>query len=214
MRGREIWRECLAGKTTWITMIQRRRRAGKAEGRNIKGSTPYYRLIQALRLSAWQSQALQNCCTQQSAWQTWVFPHHFHWGLVLVCLRRSPSTTEQEQDERAWITVLARELPIHTGHEFDSHFQDMLCSCALTFIGQETQNEDLNETGYWLFSGLQQITKQPITNHQPSNKYSLFSMPDPDLTLSNSKQHTSVSRLQAHLLAAMILDPFQTGSRP
>jgi len=109
-----------------------------------------------------------------------------------------------------------KELPIHTGHEFDSHLQAMLCSCALTFLGQETQDEDLNETSYWLFPVLEQIIKQPITNNQPNNKNSpLLPMPDPDLTLpSNSKQHTSVSRLQSHLLAAVTLDPFQTSSRP
>lgn len=109
-----------------------------------------------------------------------------------------------------------KELPFRTGHEFVSHLQGMICSCTSPFLDRKAQNEDLLETGCWLFSGLDKIAIQPITNHQLRNKDSpLFPMLDSDLTLlSNSKLHTSVSRLQSHLLAPVILDPFQTSSKP
>lgn len=156
-------------------MIQRRCRAGNAEGRNIQGSTGYYRLMQTLRLSIWQSQALQNCCTLQSAWQTWIFPHHFHWGLALVSLRMSPSTTEQEQDEGAWITVLTGSYTLIQVTSLTVICRPCSAAVPSPSLDRKAQNEDLSETGWWLFSGLDKIAIQPTTNHQPSNKDSRLS---------------------------------------
>lgn len=137
---------------------------------------------------------------------------NFHWDQALVCLRRSPSTTEQEQDLNCHPH---KELPIHTGHEFDSHLQGMLCSYTLTLLGQESTEwrpECNRLLAFWEAWSKSHNSLQLIIS--PVKDSPLFSVPGPDLTLSKSKQLAWFSRLQSHLLAAMIPNAFQTSSRP
>lgn len=101
--------------------------------------------------------------------------------------RENTKRTEQEQDERAGIAALSGRFTQVIGR-----------ACALTFLYDK-------------------IVIQPATNYQPSNKdCPLFFMLSPDLSpwAIPTNTHASISRLQPHLLTAVILDPFQTSSRP